>query len=95
MVWAAVYDGRSSVDGLSLDTLIVYLTLVNLQMFLMTTPIAQHIHSRIRTGVVFFDFMRPIGYPGSGTWLRGEPDPRVCHRGPARPAPRDGGVLDH
>jgi len=63
MVWTAVYDGRSSVDGLSLHTLIVSLTLINLQMFLMTTPIVQHIHSRIRTGVVFFDFVRPIGYP--------------------------------
>jgi ABC-2 type transport system permease protein len=63
MIWTSVYDGRSSVDGLSLDALIVYLTLVNLQMFLMTTPLAQHIHSRIRTGVVFFDFVRPIGYP--------------------------------
>jgi len=63
MIWTSVYDGRSSVDGLSLDVLIVYLTLVNLQMFLMTTPIAQHIHSRIRTGIVFFDFVRPIGYP--------------------------------
>src|ERR671917_1255399 len=63
MIWTSVYDGRSSVDGLSLDALIVYLTLVNLQMFLMTTPLAQQIHSRIRTGVVFFDFVRPIGYP--------------------------------
>ena len=63
MIWTSVYDGRSSVDGLSLDALIVYLTLVNLQMFLMTTPIVQHIHSRIRTGIVFFDFVRPIGYP--------------------------------
>lgn len=63
MIWTSVYGGRSSVDGLSLDALIVYLTVVNLQMFLMTTPIAQHIHSRIRTGVVFFDFVRPIGYP--------------------------------
>lgn len=63
MIWTSVYDGRSSVDGLSLDALIVYLTLVNLQMFLMTTPLSQHIHSRIRTGVVFFDFVRPIGYP--------------------------------
>jgi ABC-2 type transport system permease protein len=62
MVWTSVYDGRSSVDGLDLDTLIVYLTLVNLQMFLLTTPLAQQIHSRIRTGVVFFDFVRPIGY---------------------------------
>ncbi|HZM82265.1 MAG TPA: ABC-2 family transporter protein [Candidatus Limnocylindrales bacterium] len=63
MIWTSVYGGQSSVDGFRLDALIVYLTLVNLQMFLMTTPLAAHIHSRVRTGVVFFDFVRPIGYP--------------------------------
>ncbi|HEX6683510.1 MAG TPA: ABC-2 family transporter protein [Candidatus Limnocylindrales bacterium] len=62
-IWTAVYDGQSSVDGLSLDALIVYLTLVNLQMVLMTVFVSNEMQFRIRTGRVFFDFVRPIGYP--------------------------------
>lgn len=61
-IWTAVYDGQSSVDGLSLDALIVYLTLVNLQMFMMVMHVPQEMYFRIRTGVVFFDFVRPTGY---------------------------------
>lgn len=61
-IWTAVYGGQGSVDGLSLNALIVYLTLANLQSFAMTTTIIQTVHHRIRSGAFFFDFVRPAGY---------------------------------
>jgi ABC-2 type transport system permease protein len=61
-IWTSVYGGQTSVDGLSLRALLVYLTLANLQAFVTATTVSHLIHMRIRTGVVFFDFVRPVSY---------------------------------
>src|SRR5690348_11786606 len=63
-VWAAVYHGRGSVGGFSLHTTVVYLTLGNLQAYLIITPLAHILADRVRTGEVLFDVSRPIGLPG-------------------------------
>lgn len=61
-VWTAVYGGQSSVDGLSLDALIVYLTLANLQAFAVAPLLTFLIPLRVRDGSVFFDLVRPRSY---------------------------------
>lgn len=61
-VWTAVYAGRPSANGLTLNALVVYLTLSTLQAGLMTASVTRNIHGRVRTGLVFFDLARPVGY---------------------------------
>ncbi|MEU8245736.1 ABC-2 family transporter protein [Nonomuraea sp. NPDC048916] len=62
MIWTSVYGSRPSAAGLTLDALLAYLTLANLQAFATHTVVAHTIHDRIRTGMVFFDLARPVGY---------------------------------
>ncbi|WP_067170176.1 ABC transporter permease [Microtetraspora niveoalba] len=62
MVWTSLYGGQGQTRGLSLEALLAYLSLANLQAFA-TSPIIPRItHFRIRTGTVFFDLSRPTGY---------------------------------
>lgn len=63
-VWSAVYHGRTSVAGFTLDGIVVYLTLANLQAIIINSPLAFTIAGRVRTGEVVFDVSRPISYPG-------------------------------
>ncbi|GLW99893.1 ABC-2 family transporter protein [Microtetraspora sp. NBRC 16547] len=62
MVWTAVYGGSGQARGLTLDALLAYLSLANLQAFATTPVIPRIAHFRIRTGMVFFDLSRPTGY---------------------------------
>ncbi|MDP4506724.1 ABC transporter permease [Nonomuraea turcica] len=62
MIWTSVYGSRPAAAGLTLEALLAYLTLANLQAFATHTIVSSTIHHRIRTGMVFFDLARPIGY---------------------------------
>ncbi|MEU8362674.1 ABC-2 family transporter protein [Nonomuraea sp. NPDC048882] len=62
MIWTSVYGSRPAVAGLTLEALLAYLTLANLQAFATHTLVSRTIHDRIRTGMVFFDLARPVGY---------------------------------
>nr|WP_055506787.1 ABC-2 family transporter protein [Nonomuraea pusilla] len=62
MIWTSVYGSRPAAAGLTLDALLAYLTLANLQSFATQTLVSRTIHHRIRTGMVFFDLARPVGY---------------------------------
>ncbi|TMR07789.1 hypothetical protein ETD86_50535 [Nonomuraea turkmeniaca] len=62
MIWTSVYGSRPAAAGLTLDALLAYLTLANLQAFVTHTIVSRIIHDRIRTGMVFFDLARPVGY---------------------------------
>ncbi|MGP3955463.1 ABC transporter permease [Nonomuraea sp. 3N208] len=62
MIWTSVYGSRPAAAGLTLEALLAYLTLANLQAFATHTIVPSTIHHRIRTGMVFFDLARPIGY---------------------------------
>ncbi|MFI6394268.1 ABC transporter permease [Nonomuraea sp. NPDC050547] len=62
MIWTGLYGARQQAGGLTLQELLVYLTLANLQAFAMNMTIGQIIHRRIRQGVVFFDLARPTAY---------------------------------
>lgn len=62
VVWTSVYTGRTSVDGIALEALIIYLTLANLQLWIMSPFIAAYIRSRVREGQVAIDLTRPVGF---------------------------------
>jgi ABC-2 type transport system permease protein len=63
-VWAAAFHERPTVAGFTLDSMVVYLTLANLQAIIINSPLAYVIADRVRTGEVVFDVSRPISYPG-------------------------------
>ncbi|MGN9783843.1 ABC transporter permease [Nonomuraea sp. ZG12] len=62
MIWTSVYGSRTAAAGLTLEALLACLTLANLQSFATQTVVSRTIHHRIRTGMVFFDLARPVGY---------------------------------
>ena len=62
-VWTALYAGHSTSNLLALHSLIVYLTIVNLQNWVIQDPsVAFYMYERIREGVVAFDLVRPTGF---------------------------------
>ena len=61
-IWQAVYGGQESVDGVSIDTTITYLTVVGLLNFIIYPQIAREIHNRIDMGRVAVDMVRPVGF---------------------------------
>lgn len=61
-VWEALYSGRESVDGISGQTMRVYLTVSTLQTFLIASTIAQAIDTRIQRGTIATDMVRPVGF---------------------------------
>lgn len=63
-MWTAAYHGRATVAGFTLDGLVVYLTLANLQAIVINSPLAFTIAGRIRSGEIIFDVSRPVSYPG-------------------------------
>ena len=61
-VWEAVYAGRSEVDGVSADTLLVYLTISSLGSWFLPGIAAWTIQERVLSGDVALDLVRPFGY---------------------------------
>lgn len=64
VVWTAVYDGRSSVDGVSLSELITFLTLANLQLLAMQPILVWYLERRIHEGKIGLDLVRPLPFLG-------------------------------
>ena len=64
VVWAAVYAGQSVVDGVELRHVISFVTLANLQMWLIFPMLAWHIQERIREGQIALDLARPVPFLG-------------------------------
>jgi ABC-type uncharacterized transport system permease subunit len=62
VVWAAAYDGRAAVEGVTSGSLLVYLTISALHRFFLPNSIAFLIEERIRTGSVAGDLIRPFGF---------------------------------
>jgi ABC-2 type transport system permease protein len=63
-VWAALYAGQQSVDGFPRHTLVTYLTLTNLQMWVLYPSIFSAVRARVHSGAIAHDLVRPIGFPG-------------------------------
>jgi ABC-type uncharacterized transport system permease subunit len=64
VVWTAVYAGRPVVDGIPLDEVIGFMTLANLQLFLMASWITGYLYDRIRQGLIALDLARPVPFLG-------------------------------
>ena len=62
MVFVAVYAGRETVDGITLRQVITFVTIANLQMFLLVPVIAWYVYERVREGQVAFDIARPAPF---------------------------------
>lgn len=61
-IWSGVYGDRDAVDGVPIETMIVYLTVVGLLGHIMRIDIANEIHERIDQGRVAVDMVRPVGF---------------------------------
>jgi len=63
ILWKAAYGDRTEVDGVSIQQMLVYLTIANLQLRFLTPEVDQEIEERIREGQIGFDLNRPLPYP--------------------------------
>lgn len=72
-VWEALYRSRADVVPMSLDEVLVSITLANLIVWCFPTQtVSGWVRERIREGSVVFDLMRPVGYvPQLGAHLVG------------------------
>lgn len=61
-VWQAVYGDRDTVDGVPIETMVTYLTVVGLINFIIYPGIANEIGRRIEQGQVAIDMVRPVGF---------------------------------
>lgn len=61
-VWKAVFGDRPSVDSISIDTMITYLTMVGLLNFLIRPEIVNEVHQRVDQGQIAIDMLRPVGF---------------------------------
>lgn len=64
VVWTAVYDGRSSVDGVPLVELISFLTIAQLQLLAMQPMMVWYLERRIHEGQIGLDLVRPLPFLG-------------------------------
>jgi len=62
IVWSAVYGDRESVEGIADDTLLVYLTISAIQVYILPNIIAVEVGERIETGQVATDLIRPFSF---------------------------------
>lgn len=62
VVWEAVYGGRESVDGVSDQTLLVFLTISRIHALFLPFGVAYQIQERVTTGRVANDLVRPVGF---------------------------------
>lgn len=61
-VWEAVYGDREIVEGIRIETMVTYLTIVGLVGFIVDSGMAREIHNRIDQGQVAVDMVRPVGF---------------------------------
>jgi ABC-2 type transport system permease protein len=61
-VWEAVYAGRSEVDGVSAQTLLVYLTIAALGGWFLPNATAWSIQERVLSGDIALDLVRPFNF---------------------------------
>ncbi len=64
VIWTAVYAGRGVSAGVELHELIAFITLVQLQTWLMFPRIAGYIQERVHDGTIALDLARPVPFLG-------------------------------
>lgn len=61
MIWTAVYGDREVMNGVSLQMMLVYVTIAMLQQYLLEPVAGAEIERRIQQGTVAGDLIRPVG----------------------------------
>jgi len=64
VIWTAVYADRGTVDGVELRELISFITLAQLQLWVMSPLIAEYIQERVHDGKIALDLARPVPFLG-------------------------------
>jgi ABC-type uncharacterized transport system permease subunit len=64
IVWTAIYADRGSVEGTDLATLLTYLTVANLQIWVVWPETTWLLQRKVREGKIAQDLARPIGLIG-------------------------------
>jgi ABC-type uncharacterized transport system permease subunit len=64
VIWTAVYAGRGAVDGVELRELIAFITLAQLQIWVMFPVIAEYLQERVHDGKIALDLARPVPFLG-------------------------------
>lgn len=64
VVWTAVYGDRGTVEGVDLATLLTYLTIANLQIWIIFPEGGELLQQRVREGKVALDLARPVSLLG-------------------------------
>lgn len=61
VVWTAIYADRGPVDGVDLGTLLTYLTIAQIQIWVVWPETTWYLQNKIREGKIAQDLARPIG----------------------------------
>ena len=64
VIWTAVYAGQGPVDGLELREVVAFITLAQLQVWVLSPLIADYIRERVRDGKIALDLARPAPFLG-------------------------------
>lgn len=61
VVWTAIYEDRGVVEGADLATVLTYLTIANLQIWVVWPETTWYLRQKIREGKIAQDLARPVG----------------------------------
>lgn len=64
VIWTAVYAGQGTVDGIELRHVIAFITLAQLQVWVLSPLVAGYIQERVREGQIALDLARPVPFLG-------------------------------
>lgn len=67
-VWRAVYDGRSTVDGVSITVMTTYVTIATVHSLIAHDDMDDWVHERVNTGAVGVDLLRPLPFMEQALW---------------------------
>lgn len=67
-VWRAVYDGQSSVDGISLAVMTTYVSISTVHSLIAHDDMDDWVYERVNTGGVGVDLLRPIPFMEQALW---------------------------
>lgn len=67
-VWRAVYDGRSTVDGISLTVMTTYVTIATIHSLIAHDDMDDWVYERVNTGAVGADLLRPLPFMEQALW---------------------------
>jgi len=64
IVWTSIYADRGAVEGTDLATLVTYLTIANLQIWVIWPETTWFLQRKVRDGKIAQDLARPVGLMG-------------------------------